>query len=111
MCLQKSSVLPWDSWNWSGDEIIPSPIVRASRSIPGTSKRYNIDIREFLTTKNNAVVHQHLDDLIHALPIDQQGLFRSHSPRSFDLPADAVVRFASKLKYKPSAGRSKLLGE
>jgi hypothetical protein len=105
MCLQKSSVLAWDSWNWSGDEIIPSPIVRASRSIPGTTKRYNIDIREFLTTTNNAVVHERLDDLIHGLAPDAQALFRSHSPGSFDLRADRVVQFVSKLKYKPSANK------
>src|SRR5262249_43513014 len=95
MCMQKSAVLPWDSYNWSGDEIIPSPIIRASRPVPGTNKRYNIDIREFLTTTNNAVVHQYLDELIHGLPQDEQALFRSHSPGSFDLRTDKVVQFVS----------------
>ncbi len=92
MCLQKSSVLPWDSWNWSGDEIIPSPIIRASRCIPGTKRRYDTDIREFLTTTNNAVVHQCLGQLISALPHQEQAAFRSHSPKSFDLRADRVYQ-------------------
>lgn len=103
MCLQKSSVAPWDSWNWAGDEIIPSPIVRASRTVPGTRKRYNIDIREFLTTTNNAVVHEHLGQLIDSLPVAEQGMFRSHAPGSFDLRADRVVEFSSKLKYLSAA--------
>jgi hypothetical protein len=106
MCLQKSAVMPWDSWNWSGDEIIPTPIILASRTIPGTSKRYNIDIREFLTTTNNAVVHQALNDLIRALPQDQHGKVRSHSPGSFDLRADSVVQYVGgNLKYKRSANK------
>ncbi len=107
MCVQKSAVMPWDSWNWSGDQIIPTPIIRASRNIPGTSKRYDIDIREFLTTTNNAVVHRHLGELIRQLSASDQALFRSHSPGSFDLRADKVVAFVSTLKYKAPANREK----
>src|ERR1051326_7621219 len=107
MCLQKSSVAPWDSWNWAGDKIVPTPIVNASRPVAGTKKRYDIDIREFLTTVNNAVVHEHLGKLTDSLPANEQALFRSHSPNSFDFRADKVVEFVSQLKYIPPKSISK----
>lgn len=103
MCLQTSSVARWQSWNWSGDEIVHSPIVPASRTIPGKKKRYPIDIREFLTTTNNAVVHRSLNDLIQSLAPAQQSLFRSHSRGSFDFRADQVTAFVGRLKYLPKA--------
>lgn len=105
MCLQSSSVLPWDSFNWAGDEIVYNPIIRASRTIPGKKKRYDIDIREFLTTRDNAVVGQALGDLINKLSPVDQALFRSHAPGSFDLRADKVVEYVSTLAYLPSANK------
>ncbi len=106
MCLQKSSVCPWDSWNWAGDEIIHRPIIRASRQIPGRKRRYDIDIREFLTTKNNAVVGRALGELIAALPAESQAGFRSHATGSFDFRADRIKEFLGKLRYLPDANRS-----
>lgn len=106
MCLQTSAVKPWDSWNWSGDEIIHRPIIRASRLIPSKKKRYDIDIREFLTTRDNAVVAQALGELVAGLPAQDQALFRSHAARSFDFRADKVVQFVSKLGYRKSANKA-----
>jgi hypothetical protein len=103
MCLQNSSVRPWDSWNWSGDRIVPTPIVRASRSIPGRDKRYDIDIREFLTTTHNAVVNRALRRLVEDLPVDEQSFFRSHAPGSFDFRADKVAGFVGRLRYLSKA--------
>jgi len=106
MCLQTSSVKPWDSWNWSGDEIIHKPIIRASRRIPSKKKRYDIDIREFLTTRDNAVVAQTLGELVAGLPAQDQALFRSHAVGSFDFRADNVVQFVSKLDYRKSPNQA-----
>ncbi len=103
MCLQTSSVARWHSWNWSGDEIVHNPIVPASRTIPGKNKRYPIDIREFLTTTNNAVVHRSLDELIRGLPASEQSLFRSHARGSFDFRADKVALHVGRLRYLPQA--------
>ena len=71
MCLQTSLVKSWDNWNWDGDEIVHLPIVPASRPIPGSKSksRYNIDIREYLTTTNNAVVNERLGEIIRQLPV------------------------------------------
>ena len=106
MCLQTSSVMPWNSWNWSGDEIIYKPIIRASRLIPSRKKRYDIDIREFLTTTDNAVVAQALGALVSSLSASDQALFRSHAAGSFDFRADQVARFIGKLRYKASANKT-----
>jgi len=105
MCLQISAVKSWDEWNWNGDEIVHLPIVPASRPIPGSKSksRYNIDIREYLTTTNNAVVGERLGAIIKKLPPDDQALFRSHSKGSFDLRADAILESFRDLRYKPKA--------
>jgi len=106
MCLQTSLVKSWNDWNWNGDEIVHLPIVPASRPIPGSTRkqtRYPIDIREYLTTTNNAVVGARLNSIIQKLPSDQQSLFRSHSQRSFDFRADLVVESFGDLRYLPHA--------
>ena len=105
MCLQTSLVKPWDDWNWDGDEIVHLPIVPASRPIPGSKSksRYNIDIREYLTTTNNAVVNERLGEIIRQLPADEQSLFRSHAQGSFDFRADTILASFSDLRYRPKA--------
>src|ERR1039457_3833218 len=105
MCLQTSLVKSWNDWNWNGDEIVHLPIVPASRPIPGykTKKRYSIDIREYLTTTNNAVVGERLRAIITKLPPDRQALFRSHSRNSFDFRADTVLESFRNLRYLSQA--------
>lgn len=98
MCLQVSLIKPWDSWNWDGDEIVHRPIIPASRLVPGTKKRYPIDIREFLTTTDNAVVSEKLGELIDSLSPSGQSCFRSRSSGSFDFRADTIVQSFSTLR-------------
>jgi hypothetical protein len=99
MCLQISLIKPWDSWNWEGDEIVHRPIIPASRTIPHTKKRYPIDIREFLTTTDNAVVGEKLGNLINSLSQSDQACFRSRSRGSFDFRAETILHSFSKLRY------------
>ncbi len=105
MCLQISAVKPWDDWNWNGDEIVHLPIVPASRTIPGSKSksRYNIDIREYLTTTNNAVVGERLGDIIKKLSAEDQAKFRSHLQGSFDFRADTILESFRDLRYLPKA--------
>lgn len=107
MCLQVSSVLPWQAWNWSGDEIIHKPVVPACRPIPRTGQRYPIDIREFLTTANNAVVSDTLGRLVKTLPPAERALFRSHSRGSFDFRTDQIVQFLGTLRYLKSYNKTR----
>ena len=105
MCFQTSLVKSWNDWNWNGDEIVHLPIVPASRPIPcsKTKIRYNIDIREYLTTTNNAVVGLRLSDIIRKLPPRDQSRFRSKSPGSFDFRADTVLESFGDLRYLSKA--------
>ncbi len=105
MCLQTSLVKPWDSWNWEGDEIVHLPIVPAKRPIPGsrTNKGYPIDIREYLTTTNNAVVGERLRRVIDALPYSDQARFRSKTAGSFDYRADTILASFGDLSYRSRA--------
>ena len=105
MCLQVSLVKPWNSWNWAGDEIVHRPIIPATRTIPKTKKRYPIDIREFLTTTDNAVVSEQLGALIGRLSTDQQLCFRNRSPGSFDFRADTILESFSRLRHLRSANK------
>ncbi len=85
MCLQTSLIKSWNGWNWSGDEILYRPIVPASRPIAGakTKKRYNIDVRKYLATTDNAVVVERLGDIIQQLPPAEQSLFPGQSATAF----------------------------
>ena len=105
MCFQTSLIKPWDKWNWNGDEIVHLPIVPASRPVPGSKRnsRYKIDIREYLTTTNNAVVGERLSTIIKQLSPEQQSLFRSHSQGSFDFRADMILEWFRDLRYRPKA--------
>src|SRR5512137_722566 len=107
MCLQVSSVLRWQAWNWNGDEIIHKPVVPACRPIPRTGQRYPIDIREFLTTANNAVVSDTLGRLVKTLPPAERALFRSHSRGSFDFRTDQIVQFLGTLRYLKSYNKTR----
>ena len=105
MCLQTSLVKPWDSWNWAGDEIVHQPIIPAARTIPNTRKRYPIDIREFLTTTDNAVVSEQLGTVIASLPFSDQACFRSRSGGSFDFRADTLLQSFRKLRHLRHANK------
>lgn len=81
-------------------EIVSEPIIPASRKVPGSSKsRYEIDIREFLSTETNAVVRKRLRELVSRLPTDEQVLFRSRIPGAFDLRARRVAEYVGGLTY------------
>ena len=105
MCFQTSLVKSWNDWNWNGDAIVYPPIVPASRPIPGAKikKRFSIDVREYLTTTNNAVVGERLNAIIRKLPPYDQLCFRSKSLGSFDLRADTILESFSDLRYLPKA--------
>ncbi|MGD1148409.1 MAG: transglutaminase-like domain-containing protein [Thermoanaerobaculaceae bacterium] len=76
------------------------PIIPASRKVPGSSKtRYDIDIREFLSTETNAVVRKRFRELAGTLPPDEQVRFRSRNPGAFDLRARRIAEYVGKLTY------------
>src|SRR4051812_5867945 len=78
MCLQHSAVRPYQKWNWAGNEIVHDTALKLNRTILRTGKRisqFEIDIREFISIEDNAVVGKLLKDLIHKLPQEEQVRF------------------------------------
>jgi hypothetical protein len=102
MCLAVSNVRSAAQWNWDGDFIVHNPIIPASRYIPGTKKKYFVDIREFLTSEKNAVMKQAIGSIREDLPPAEKALFLSHERGSFDLRLRKVTSFITKnIKYRP----------
>lgn len=106
MCMQSSQVRPYQKWHWAGDEIVPNPIIPASRVVPGTkTKRYPIDIREYLSIEDNAVVRRELHRLLDQLSAEEREYFFANKAGYFDFRADKVRDFVGRLKYLPTGRR------
>src|SRR6478735_2883534 len=102
MCLQPTSVHSIQRYHWGGDEIVHDPVIPASRMIPGTRQRsYPIDIREYLSTESNAVIHAHLRALIEGLSPTEKTLFASGAVGAFDFRMQAVCDYiGQRLRYQ-----------
>ena len=106
MCMRTTCVRPYQRWNWAGDEIVHDTAIPASRTLPGSRrKHYPIDIREFLSIEDNAVVRNHREILIEALPVEVQANFESRKPGSFDQRSLKVAQYMSRFHYRWSARR------
>ena len=102
MCLAVSNVRSEAQWNWDGDFIVHNPVIPASRYVPGTKKKYRVDIREFLTSEHNAVMKQAIESIRDSLPGDEKAFFSSHERGSFDFRLRKVTSYISKnVKYEP----------
>ncbi len=106
MCLTDNSVANLSSWNWDGDMIIPDSVVPSSRPVVGykSNRNYKIDIREFLTSENNALIHDTLnEEIIAFIKNEMKGdvnQFKSRKPNSFDYRAYVIRSFVSeKIAY------------
>ena len=105
MCMQMTSVRPYQKWHWAGDEIVHNSVIPAARRIPGTTKRgYPIDIREYLSTESNAVLRSALSEILDSLTAADARLFMSRQAGSFDYRAKIVQDFlCQKVKYIKSS--------
>ena len=95
MCMQSSSVVPYQRWHWAGDEIVHETSIPASRPLPGVRqrKRYPIDIREFLSIEGNAVVRRELGTLFKRLSDGERLRFLARARGNFDFRAERVLAF------------------
>jgi Transglutaminase-like superfamily len=104
MCLATSNVQSAVQWNWEGDLIVHNPIIPASRKIPGMRKKYEIDIREYLANRDNAVIKRALDEIVNALCDSDRALFFSHKDGAFDFRMRKVTDYISKrVTYEKSS--------
>lgn len=104
MCLSSSNIRAAAQWNWEGDTIVYEPIILAWRKVPGTDKRYDMDIREFISNKDNSVIRKVVGEISSGLAEDERSLFLSRGPHSFDLRMRAVTAYISKdIAYEPGS--------
>ena len=95
MCMQSSSVIPYQKWHWSGDEVVQQTTIPASRPLPGTRnrRRYPIDIREFLSIEGNAVVRRELGRIHRRLNAVDRLRFLSRRAGNFDFRVNRVLKY------------------
>jgi hypothetical protein len=103
MCMRASRVLPYQRWNWAGDEIVPDSTIPASRRLVGKrrSKPWTIDVRRFLTGASNSVVSTVIGDMRKRLSPEDRETFRARSPGSFDFRRSIVVNYFKRFRYLP----------
>lgn len=99
--MRSSQVLPYQRWNWAGDEIVPNSTIPARRPIAGVKKRtsWHLDVRRYLTSSNNSVTSGVMHDIVKALPREQQDLFRSRTEGAFDFRRECVVTWFRRFRY------------
>lgn len=99
MCFTLTNVITTGRWNWEGHKIV-RPIIRGARKTPNKQTVYDIDIREFLTTRDNEVIARTIEKVVGQLLPEKQALFRSHRSGSFDYRVQAISRYFFKnFKY------------
>lgn len=108
MCLSASNVKAGAQWNWEGDTIIHDPIIEVWRTVPGTEKKYDIDIREFISGKDNAVLRKVIGKIAEGLSGKDRDLFRSRKTQSFDLRLRAITSYISEhITYEAGGARAR----
>ncbi|HMK43319.1 MAG TPA: transglutaminase domain-containing protein [Dissulfurispiraceae bacterium] len=110
MCLCASNIRVAAQWNWEGDTIIHDPIIRACRTVPKTNKRYDIDIRQFLTPRSNAVIRREIGRIADSLQKNDRALFLSRKQHSFDLRLRVITAYlAERIAYRSRGPKARQL--
>src|SRR3569833_78083 len=110
MCLANSRVNGLRRWNCDGERIIHDSIVPSSRPVVMRQTGwYDIDVREFLVSEDNAIMRRTLERDIRKFIEKLEGasweLFVSRDSGSFDLRAYVITEFVSKkIEYRVTEG-------
>ena len=104
MCMQPNKIRPYQKWHWAGDEIVYEPVIPASRILPGTrTRKYPIDIRQFLSIQGNAVIREHIRRIYESLDLEDREVFNSRRRGAFDFRARKILNYIrTYLKYRPT---------
>jgi len=84
------------AYNWDGDRIIHDSTVSRTRTIPGTKKKYEVDIRELLLSEHNSVVKAALEGIKERLPIKMYNRFIERKEGCFDFRIQIITGDSSK---------------
>ena len=95
------------SWSWDGEVIVHKPVVPNARKQPITGRPYDVDVRAFLETTDNAILREALDSIAKEdLGEPHRSRFLARTPGSFDFRVEVLKRFvAEKVKYEPRPDR------
>lgn len=106
MCMPASAVRGLSRWNWDGEYVVQDCTVPVSRVISGRNRRFEVDVRQFVSPSTNSALKKVLaGELLKSLPPDRRGMFMSREPGSFDLRADAICSWVgANIHYRPTSG-------
>ncbi len=98
MCFSQSTIIGLNSYNWDGDKIDFDPIVPSHRAVVGKSSKttYQLDVREFLTGDNNAVIRKTIEEDVKRFGLSvhaDMGLFSKRGDGGFDYRASLISQF------------------
>jgi hypothetical protein len=102
MCLQTSSIRPYQKWNWNGSEIVFDTSIPVSRQIIREKKtitKFPVDIREFITIENNAVIKHVINKIISVLPDAEQVKFYKNAIGNFDFRVRKCQEYLKNISY------------
>jgi len=110
MCLETCALSGISSAVWEDAEVVFDVVLPSQRPVVGGTRNYDIDVREFLVTRKNAVVARTLErDLLpFADTLAPRGSekFRARDIGSFDFRARVVVGWVlANVGYVTKAGR------
>lgn len=110
MCFHHPLVASLSKWNWDGGSIVHDCIVPSSRWPVGRrgGKQYEMDVREFLVSENNAIMkrtlREKLPDFMRALNEDPVR-FQGRAAGSFDYRAHIISAYiADTIRYDAKKG-------
>lgn len=107
MCMRTTSVIGTGGWNWAGDDVVFDRIVPSKRKIANSKLDYEIDIRQFLTSTNNAIIRRAMDEAVGSLKSasERELFFRRHDG-AFDHRVLVLAAYVGrKITYQARKGR------
>ena len=110
MCLATTPIAGVASGLWENAAVVFDTIVPSQRPVVGGKRRYDIDVRQFVVTENNAVLRRtlHAEVEAYAASLDPDGRerLRERGPGCFDFRARAVVGWVLRtIRYAAKDGR------
>ena len=105
MCLQHSAVRSYQKWDWAGNDIVQDTALPIDRYIYSQGKsvyKYDVDIREFVSIENNAVIKRLVKKLINDLPAEDKIRFLQNDFGNRDFRVRCCQRYLKHFTYQPT---------
>ena len=96
MCSSHDHIINSSKWNWDGDSIVLDPVIPKTRKVIGSDTQYDIDVREFMTSVDNAVVKRTLDKIKEKITLaEHRELFSARKEGAFDFKILVLKEYIS----------------